>query len=141
MALVGNQRTPKTVLFVCDQNACRSQMAAAVFNGMANLQEVRALSAGTCPARRVHPQLRAAMLEIGIDLRPPPPRLVSPNSLENVQVLITLDCGDSCPSPRALPRDEWVLADPPGSSIEPLRRVRDEIVSRVRNLVAAQPWE
>jgi arsenate reductase (thioredoxin) len=131
---------PKTVLFVCDLNACRSQMAAAVFNRLANSEIVRAVSAGTRPARRVHPLLRAAMLEIGIDPGAPRPRLVSPNAVAGVQVLITLDCADSCPSPQALPRDDWSLTDPADASIEPLRAVRDEIVSRVRNLVAARPW-
>jgi arsenate reductase (thioredoxin) len=140
MVVGGDASGTKTVLFVCEQNACRSQMAAAIFNRLVNPAVVRAISAGTRPAKRVHPQLRTALLEIGIDLHPRSPRLISPNWVANTQLLITLACGDSCPSPYFLPRDEWMLPDPAGSSIDDLRSVRDEIASKVRSLVAAEPW-
>jgi arsenate reductase len=136
-----NAPRPKRVLFVCDQNACRSQMAAAFFNGMTNPLVVRALSAGTRPARHVHPQLRAAMREVGIELPHAVPSLASPNRVAGTDLLITMACGDSCPSPQELPRDEWMLSDPAGPSLEQLRPIRDEIARRVRNLVAAQPWD
>jgi arsenate reductase (thioredoxin) len=136
-----NGSSPKTVLFVGHSDSCRSQIAAAIFNRLANSKMVRAVSAGIRPARHVHPQLRLAMLEIGIDLRDAVPRLVSPDGVANSHVLITMGCGDSCPTPYALPRDEWPLPDAPGPSLEHVRGVRDEIASRVKCLVAAHPWE
>jgi arsenate reductase len=140
MAVVDASRAPKTVLFVCDRNACRSQVAAAVFNRFADARVVHAVSAGTRPARRVHPQLLEAMREIGIELRHPTPQLASPDSMARVEIINTLGCGDSCPSPRSVPHDDWMLTDPEESSLEALRSLRDEIVAHVRKLVAAQPW-
>jgi arsenate reductase len=138
---VEDQLSPKTVLFVSDRNACRSQIAAALFNRLSNPRVVRALSGGIRPARQVHPQLKPAMQEIGIDLRDPIPRLLSPDRVANSHVLITFACGESCPGPESLPHDDWLLADSPGSSVEEVRDIRDEIASRVRRLVAAHPWE
>jgi arsenate reductase len=81
------------------------------------------------------------MLEIGIDLRNAAPRLVSPDGVAGIHLLITMGCGDSCPSPNSVPRDEWTVPDPIGASLDQLRALRDEIASRVRDLVAAHPWE
>jgi protein-tyrosine-phosphatase len=134
-------RGPKRVLFVCDRNACRSQLAAAIFNRMTQPGVVRAMSAGTRPAKTVHPQLRAALREVGIDLPHPVPQLVSPSGVADIDVLITLACADSCPSPQDLPRDDWFLSDPDDASLEQLRPIRDEIAARVERLVAAQPWD
>jgi arsenate reductase len=141
MISVSDRSAPKTVLFVCPENSCRSQIAAGIFNRLAQSNAVRAVSAGIRPAKRLHPQLRPAMLEIGIDLRNAAPRLVSPDGVAGIHLLITMGCGDSCPSPNSVPRDEWMLPDPVGSSLEQLRALRDQIATRVRDLVAAHPWE
>jgi arsenate reductase (thioredoxin) len=139
MHVAVDPRGPKKVLFVCEENASRSQMAAAIFNRMTNPGVVRALSAGTRPAKAVHPHLKAALHEVGIELPHAVPQLVSPSRVAGSDVLITLGCGDSCPT-SDLPHDEWQLPETPDSSIEQLRPVRDEIVVRVKNLVAARPW-
>ena len=132
---------PKTVLFVCQENACRSQIAAAIFNRMANPEIVRAVCAGLRPARFVHPKLKSAMREIGIDLRDPVPRLVSPDRVGSAHLLITMGCADACPAPATIPRDDWFLPDSAGPSIDDLRKIRVQIESRVRSLIAAHPWE
>jgi protein-tyrosine-phosphatase len=116
-------------------------MAAAIFNQLVNPRIVRAISAGTRPAKRIHPQVVTVMREMGINLVPATPRLFSPSLTDGVQLLITMGCGDACPSQPSLPRDEWALPDPAGQPIDRVRQIRDEIARRVRNLVAAQPWD
>ena len=134
-------RLPKTVLFVSDRNSCRSQIAAAIFNRIANPSVARAASAGIRPAKRVHPSLEPALREIGIVVRAPAPQLASPDQVAKAHVLITLGCGDSCPTSAAMRRDDWSLPEVSGPAIDDVRDVRHRIESLVRSLIAAKPWE
>ena len=130
----------KTVLFACIQNAGRSQIAAAFFAQMANPELARALSAGTRPAARVHPEVVETMREVGIHLSGAVPALLTPELAERAQWLVTLGCGDECPVVPGVRREDWPLADPAGQPVERVREIRDEIRERVWRLVAREGW-
>jgi arsenate reductase (thioredoxin) len=129
-----------TVIFACVHNAGRSQMAAAFFNRWGDLSQARALSAGTRPGERVHPEVVAAMQERGIDLAGVQPRRLTAELAAQAQWLITMGCGDECPAVPGARRDDWPLDDPKGQSAERVRSIRDDIERRVRELLAAQGW-
>lgn len=131
----------KQVIFACVHNAGRSQMAAAFFNAFADPGKALALSAGTAPAERVHPEVVAAMREVEIDLSTARPRKLTPELARDAVLLVTMGCGDECPFVPGLRRDDWPLVDPKGRSIEFVRSVRDEIAARVRQLVSAEGWD
>jgi arsenate reductase len=130
----------KTVVFACVHNAGRSQIAAAWFNEMADAAIARALSAGTRPAERVHPEVVEAMHEVGIDLSSARPTLLTPELAARADLLITMGCGDECPVVPGLRRDDWPLQDPRGRSAEQVRKIRDEIRARVSQLLAREGW-
>jgi arsenate reductase len=123
------------VIFACVHNAGRSQMAAAFFNQLANSKRATAVSAGTEPGPRVHPEVLAVMQEIGIDLSHATPQKLTDELASDAQLLITMGCGDKCPYVPGLRRDDWPLRDPKGLSIEEVRNIRDEIQSRVQMLL------
>lgn len=127
-----------TVIFACVHNAGRSQMAAAFFNKLADPSKARALSAGTTPGDRVHPEVVAAMREEGIDLSDARPQKLTTHVAAGAQLLITMGCGDECPYVPGLQRDDWPLDDPKGQPIERVRVIRDDIRARVEVLVARQ---
>jgi arsenate reductase len=129
-----------TVIFACVHNAGRSQMAAAFFNEMSNPALARAFSAGTHPALRVHAEVVEAMREAGIDLSGAKPQLLTEGLAEGGGLLITMGCGDACPIVPGLQRDDWPLPDPKGQPRERVREIRDEIQSRVWNLLAKEGW-
>lgn len=130
------------VIFACVHNAGRSQMAAAWFNRLADPEKARAFSAGTAPGLRVHPEVLAAMAEIGIDLHDAKPALLTQEMLANVQRLITMGCGEACPvAPSSVIRDDWPLEDPKGQRIERVREIRDVIKTRVDALLHEQGWK
>ena len=126
----------KHVIFACVHNAGRSQMAAAVFNKLADPEKARAESAGTAPGSRVHPQVVTAMQEVGIDLSRVRPQQLTPELAATAQVLITMGCGDECPVVPGVKRDDWPLDDPKDKPLDEVRRIRDEIHRRVEQLVA-----
>jgi arsenate reductase len=128
---------PQIVIFACVHNAGRSQMAAAFFNQLADPQNATARSAGTDPGPRVHPQVVAAMKEIGIDLGAVTPRLLTQDLAQGARWLITMGCGESCPVVPGARRDDWPVADPKDQPLETVRRIRDDIRDRVREFVAA----
>jgi arsenate reductase len=130
----------KTVLFACVHNAGRSQMAAAFFNDMADPELARAVSAGTQPGERVHPEVLAVMREAGIDLSGAVPRKLSDELARGAHLLITMGCGDQCPYVPGLRRDDWPLEDPKGKPLEVVRRIRDDVRERVRKLLEAEGW-
>jgi arsenate reductase len=130
----------KRVIFACVHNAGRSQMAAAWLEAIADPGRVRAISAGTAPAERVHPEVVAAMREVGIDLSTATPRRLDDALLDGASLLVTMGCGENCPVVPGLRREDWPLADPKGRSIEQVRAIRDEIESRVRALAARENW-
>jgi arsenate reductase (thioredoxin) len=129
-----------TVIFACMHNAGRSQMAAAFFNALADPTSARAVSAGTEPAGHVHPEVIAAMAEVGFDLRNATPRLLTAAIAEAAQLLVTMGCGESCPVVPGLGREDWPLEDPKGQAPEVVRRIRDEVRERVRRLVVERDW-
>ena len=123
------------VIFACVHNAGRSQMAAAFFNQLANHERAKAVSAGTEPGLRVHPEVLAAMREVGIDLSGAQPQKLTDELAREAQLLITMGCGDKCPYVPGLRRDDWPLRDPKGQPIEEVRAIRDEIRGRVESLL------
>ena len=129
-----------TVLFACVQNAGRSQMAAAFFNAQANPSLARAISAGTRPAPRVHPEVVEAMRECGVELSGVRPRPVTPELIASAQLLVTMGCGEGCPAGPGVPREDWPLANPDGEAAEAVRAIRDEIRERVRRLIESERW-
>jgi arsenate reductase len=128
----------KTVIFACVHNAGRSQMAAALFNKLANPEKARALSAGTSPGERVHPEVVAVMREQGIDVSGARPRKLTPELASEAQLLITMGCGDECPFVPGLRTEDWPLEDPKGRPLERVREIRDEIRLRVEDLIEAE---
>jgi arsenate reductase len=130
----------KIVLFACVHNAGRSQMAAALFNKLADPGKARAISAGTEPGRAVHPEVILVMREEGIDLTSTVPQKLTDDLARRAALLITMGCGDACPVVPGALRDDWPLEDPKGKPIDRVREIRTEIARRVRALLDAQSW-
>ncbi|WP_373046523.1 low molecular weight phosphatase family protein [Vulgatibacter sp.] len=130
----------KTVIFACVHNAGRSQMAAAFFNALSAPEKARAISAGTQPGERVHPEVQAAMGEVGIDLAGAKPRLLTDELAAQAEMLITMGCGEACPHVPGIRRDDWPLQDPKGQPIERVREIRGEVRERVQALIEAEGW-
>ena len=124
-----------TALFVCRHNAGRSQMSAALFERAAEGRH-RALSAGTTPADRVHPEVVAVMGELGIDVGGRVPRRLDRDVAEAADVVVTMGCGDECPYIPGKRYVDWDLADPKGRPLDEVRATRDDIARRVADLVA-----
>jgi arsenate reductase len=112
----------KTVLFACVHNAGRSQMAAALFNRLAD------------------PEVVAVMNEVGIDLSGATTTRLTPELAGTTSLLITMGCGDECPYVPGVIRDDWPLEDPKGKSIDTVRSIREEIRRRVERLIANERW-
>ena len=132
--------TATTVLFACVHNAGRSQMAAAWFNLLSDPSKARAISAGTDPGPRVHPEVVATMSEVGLDLSGTPTSKLTTDLARQAQMLITMGCGDQCPMVPGLERDDWPMEDPKGKSIALVREIRDEIRQRVETLLEREGW-
>ena len=128
----------KSYLFACIHNAGRSQMAAAWFNHLADPAKARGVSAGTEPGARVHPEVLAAMREVGIDLAAAVPRKLTDDLARASALLITMGCGEACPVVPGLRREDWPLEDPKGKSVERVREIRDQIRARVADLIARE---
>ncbi|HYR49769.1 MAG TPA: arsenate reductase ArsC [Candidatus Eisenbacteria bacterium] len=128
-------RIPR-VLFVCGQNAGRSQMAAALFNRHARGRAV-ADSAGTRPATHVHPEVVEVMREVGVDLSSAHPQLMTADLAAGAARVVTMGCAEGeCPVVSA-PVEDWGLPDPAGQPLEAVRAIRDDIDQRVLLLVSA----
>jgi protein-tyrosine-phosphatase len=123
------------VLFVCTQNAGRSQMAEALFDRAAGGRAL-ARSAGTRPAAAVHPVVVDALAEIGVDVSEARPKPLSTDLLENVDVAVTMGCGDECPVIPGARMTDWDLPDPADRSLAEVREIRDEIARRVADLLS-----
>jgi len=130
----------KTVLFACIHNAGRSQMAAALFNLEADPAKAQAISAGTEPGLRIHPEVVGAMKELGVDLSGCQPRKLTDDLAARTHLLITMGCGEACPNVPGPRRDDWPLEDPKGKPIERVRQIRDDVARRVRQLVEKEGW-
>ncbi len=123
------------MLFVCKQNAGRSQMAAALLERYA-AGRVRVRSAGSEPADAVHPPVVTAMEELGVDLSATSPKQLETEAVRAADVVITMGCGDACPVFPGKRYEDWDVEDPSGQDVEAVRRIRDEIDERVRALLA-----
>jgi protein-tyrosine-phosphatase len=124
-----------TVLFVCLHNAGRSQMSQALFERAANGRH-HALSAGTTPGDRVHPEVVEVMRERGINLAGRRPQLLTRELAQQADIVVTMGCGDQCPFIPGKRYIDWDLPDPKGRPIEEVRATRDEIRRRVTQLLA-----
>ena len=127
----------KIVIFACVHNAGRSQMAAA-FAKKAAAGKLRAISAGTDPGTRVHPEVIEAMKEVGIDLSDARPQKLTAELAQGADLLITMGCGDKCPYVPGLRIEDWPLEDPKGQPVEKVRQIRDDIKRRVDTLLARE---
>jgi arsenate reductase len=123
------------VLFVCVQNAGRSQMAHALFERMADGRH-EARSAGTNPADRVHPEVVEAMAEVGADVGGRTPHRLDEDDVRWTDVVVTMGCGDACPVLPGKRYVDWNLDDPAGRDIGAVRVIRDDIAARVERLVS-----
>jgi arsenate reductase len=123
-----------TVLFVCKQNAGRSQMSQALFERAGGGRH-HALSAGTTPAAHVHPEVVTVMDELGIDLADRTPQLLTRQLAEPADLVVTMGCGDECPYIPGKRYIDWALTDPAGQPVDQVRIIRDEIDRRVQELV------
>ena len=122
------------VLFVCVHNAGRSQMAA----GLVKLRSegrIHVRSAGSDPADTINPAVLEAMEEIGVDLSEEFPKPLTDEVVRAADAVITMGCGDACPIYPGKRYEDWELDDPAGKDLETVRRIRDAIDARVRNLV------
>ena len=128
------------IVFACVHSAGRSQMAAAFFNQLADPARAVALAAGTRPGPHVHPEVRGAMQEVGIDLSSARPRLLTAELARDATIMITMGCGDECPYVPGVERDDWALPDPKGRSTEEVRAIRDDIRRLVAELVESRGW-
>jgi len=132
--------TVDTVIFACVHNAGRSQMAAAWFNELADATKARAVSAGTEPGTRVHPEVLEAMREVGVDLGDRKPQKLTDDLARGAQMLITMGCGEQCPVVAGLRRDDWPLEDPKGKPIARVREIRDDVRARIVALLEREGW-
>lgn len=127
--------TKPSVLFVCVHNAGRSQMAAGFLTHLAG-DSIEVRSAGSAPAETINPSAVEAMAELGIDISDQKPKILTYDAVETSDVVITMGCGDTCPSFPGVSYRDWVLEDPAGKGVESVRPIRDEIKTRVEALVA-----
>jgi arsenate reductase len=115
-------------------------MASAWFNALADASKARAISAGTEPGVRVHPEVLVAMREVGVDLEGITPQKLTDELASTATILITMGCGESCPVVPGLRRMDWPLEDPKGKPVERVREIRDEVRSRVASLLESEGW-
>ena len=124
-----------SVLFVCVHNAGRSQMAAGYLTHLSGgAVEVR--SAGSEPAERLNPAAVQAMAEEGIDIAGEQPKSLTTDAVRTADVVITMGCGDTCPYYPGTRYEDWTLDDPAGQDLEDVRRIRNDIRSRVQSLLS-----
>ncbi|HET6311840.1 MAG TPA: arsenate reductase ArsC [Candidatus Nitrosotalea sp.] len=122
------------VLFVCLHNAGRSQMSEALFRRAADGRHA-ARSAGTRPADRVHDSVVAVMRELDVDLSDRTPMLLTTDLAQWADVVVTMGCGDECPFIPGRRYIDWDLQDPSGLPVDDVRAIRDDISSRVSDLI------
>jgi len=131
----------KTYLFACVHNAGRSQMAAAWLNRLADPQKAHAVSAGTQPGTRVHPEVLEVMKEVDVDLSGAQPRKLTDDLARGASLLVTMGCGEACPFVPGLRREDWPLEDPKGKPPARVREIRDEIRGRIEDLIRREGLE
>jgi arsenate reductase len=132
--------TMETVIFACVHNAGRSQMPAAFFNAFADRARAPAISAGTAPGARVHPEVVEAMREVDLDLAPATPQRLTDDLARGARLLVTMGCGEGCPFVPGLDCDDWPLDDPKGKPLARVREIRGDIRQRVFALLDERGW-
>ena len=125
---------PPGVLFLCVHNAGRSQIGAGWLRHLAG-DRIRVLSAGSSPSETVNPTAVEAMAEVGIDISSNRPQLWTEAMVRDVDVVVSMGCGDECPVYPGTQRLDWQLEDPAGQGMEMVRGVRDEIQTLVEELL------
>lgn len=130
----------QTVIFACVHSAGRSQKSAAFFNALADPALARGVAAGTEPAARAHPEVVATMREVGLDLSQAKPQLLTTELASRAALLVTMGCGESCPYVPGLEIIDWILPDPKAQPPDRVRAIRDDIRSRIADLVRARGW-
>ena len=110
-------------------------MAAGFFRSIADPAKARAVSAGTAPGDRVHPEVVTVMREVGIDLADAAPQQLTPELAAGGNVLVTMGCGDACPYVPGMRIEDWPLPDPKGQPLDVVRRIRDDVRARVEELI------
>lgn len=123
------------VLFVCVQNAGRSQMAAGLLDKLA-AGRVYVRSAGSAPADQIHPKVVEAMREVGVDISKEFPKAMTDDVVRAADAVITMGCGDACPVFPGKRYEDWQVDDPAGRPLEEVRAIRDDIQERVEGLLA-----
>ena len=124
-----------SVLFVCVHNAGRSQMAAGFLTALAG-DTIEVRSAGSAPADTVNPAAVEAMAEVGIDISDQTPTILTFDTVETSDVVITMGCGDVCPTFPGVSYRDWKLDDPAGKGVDAVRPIRDDIKTRIQALIA-----
>jgi protein-tyrosine-phosphatase len=132
----------QTILFVCIQNAGRSQMAEGFFREYAS-ENYEPLSAGTKPTSKINPMAIQVMEEVGIDISKQRPKDLTEDMMRNSTKIINMGCmeKDWCPTMFVPNLVDWGIEDPKGKPIEKIREIRDEIEQRVKGLTASIPKE
>ncbi len=127
---------PENILFVCVENAGRSQMAEAFFKKYSKIK-FNVISAGTIPSSELNPVVVQVMKEIGIDMLEQSPKILSNTMIENSHTIVNMGCVDkeSCPSIFVKNVIDWNVSDPKTQSIEQIRIIRDQIKSKVLNMI------
>src|SRR6476469_8578793 len=127
--------TTPTVLFLCTHNAGRSQMALGYLNHLSGGRAI-GYSAGSEPADQINPSAVAVMAEVGIDITAEQPKRWTDDMVQAADVVVTMGCGDACPFVPGRLYLDWTLADPAGRPVDAVRKIRDQIESHVRQLLA-----
>ena len=122
------------VLFVCVHNAGRSQMAAGLLK-LRSAGRIHVRSAGSDPGEEINPNAIKALDEVGVDMTEEFPKPLTDEVVRAADVVITMGCGDACPIYPGKKYEDWELDDPAGEDLETVRRIRDEIDTRVRRLI------
>jgi len=123
------------VLFVCVHNAGRSQMAAGLVE-LRSRGRIHVRSAGSDPGEEINPAVIQAMDEIGVDMSEEFPKPLTDEVVRAADVVITMGCGEACPIYPGKRYEDWTLDDPAGQDVATVRRIRDEIDSRVQALIS-----
>ena len=133
--MMSTESKKPAVLFVCVHNAGRSQMAAGFLRELAG-DRVEVLSAGSAPKDSINPIAVEAMKEVGIDISNQQPKILTTEAVFESDAVITMGCGDACPIFPGKRYEDWVLEDPAGQDLDFVRKVRDDIKSRVESLLS-----
>ena len=129
------EKSVPEVLFLCVHNAGRSQMAAGLLAKYA-AGKLNVRSAGSAPASEINPAVVRVMDELGIDMSQEFPKPLTDEFVKAADVVITMGCGDACPIYPGKRYEDWELEDPAGRSVDEVRKIRDDLDARVRQLLA-----